>query len=102
MNGSSSRLKLTGLIAGVGLTAATSTWADRSNSGNRGCPCSASRELRRHRVGADQHSARVADDNPRLGLVLRRIGPQEERALHTDAVLLPGLPYHDAMGAVRL
>ncbi len=27
MNGSSSRLKLTGLIAGVGLTAATSTWA---------------------------------------------------------------------------
>jgi len=77
---------------------------DCGNSGNRGCPCSgsASRELGRHSVGADQHGARVADDNTRLGLVLWRIGPQEERAFHTDAVLLPGVPYHHAMGGVRL
>ena len=44
-------------------------------------------ERGRHRLDADIYGTRADDDHPRLGPVLRRHGPQEERAGHGDAKL---------------
>ena len=68
-----------------------------------GCgPCREHAQQRRYRVDADLDGARTDDDHPRRGVVLRRHGPQDERAGDGDAELCRYLPRHGAVDGDRL
>ena len=59
----------------------------RRNGNSRGG--SAKTRHRRQRLDAHQRRVGTDDDRPRPGLVLQRVGPQEERAGRDDAMRIP-------------
>ena len=78
--------------------------ADRRVAGSPGCRRRRGGQARhrRHRLDADLDRARPDDDDPGAGAVLRRHGPQDERAGDGDAELRDHLPRHRPMDGDRL